>query len=113
MKWTWLAAAVVLAAWLILRRHRQKRWVQAAEVVAIAAAVLIGVGVIELPNFEHLLQDAGQALGKWTYLAVGVLAFLETGAFLGFVAPGETAVIVGGLGAGQEEDRKSTRLNSS
>ena len=31
------------------------------------------------------------------------MAFLETGAFLGFVAPGETAVIVGGLVAGQGE----------
>jgi membrane protein DedA with SNARE-associated domain len=103
VKWTWLAAAVVLAAWLILRRHKQKRWMQAAEVVAIALAVLIGVGVVKLPNFEHVLLDAGQALGKWTYLAVGLLAFLETGAFLGFVAPGETAVIVGGLVAGQGE----------
>ena len=68
-----------------------------------AAAVLIGVGIIKLPNFEHLLADAGQALGKWTYIVVGLLAFLETGAFLGFVAPGETAVIVGGLVAGQGE----------
>ena len=103
MKWTWLAAAVVLAGWLIVRRHKQKRWMQGAEVVAIAIAVLIGVGVIKLPNFEQLLEDAGQALGKWTYLVVGALAFLETGAFLGFVAPGETAVIVGGLVAGQGE----------
>jgi undecaprenyl-diphosphatase len=101
MKWTWLAAAVVLAGWVIVRRHKQSRWIQAVEVVVIALAVLIGVGVIELPNFEQLLKDAGQALGKWTYLAVGLLAFLETGAFLGFIAPGETAVIVGGLVAGQ------------
>ena len=101
MKWTWLAAAVVLAGWLIARRHKQQRWFQLGEVVAIVAAVLIGVGVIQLPNFENLLEDAGQALGKWTYLVVGALAFLETGAFLGFIAPGETAVIVGGLVAGQ------------
>jgi undecaprenyl-diphosphatase len=101
VKWTWLAAAVVLAGWLVVRRHKQKRWVQAAEIAAIALAVLIGIGVIRLPNFEQLLEDAGQALGPWTYVAVGVLAFLETGAFLGFVAPGETAVIVGGLVAGQ------------
>ena len=59
--------------------------------------------MIELPNVEHLIEDAGQALGKWTYLAVGVLAFLETGAFIGLVAPGETTVIVGGLVAGQGE----------
>src|SRR5690349_21715015 len=101
MKWTWLAAAVALAGWLIARRHKQKRWFQAIELVVIAVAVLIGFGVIHLPNFEKVLEDAGQALGKWTYLAVGLFAFLETGAFLGFIAPGETAVIVGGLVAGQ------------
>ena len=66
----------------------------------IAAAVLIGLGVIELPNFEKLLEDAGRALGRWTYLAVGC-SRSETGEFLGFIAPGETAVIVGGLVAGQ------------
>lgn len=101
MKFTWLAAAVVLAGWLIVRRHKQKRWIQVVELVAIAAAVVIGLGIIELPNFEKILEDVGRALGTWTYLLVGVLAFLETGAFLGFVAPGETAVIVGGLVAGQ------------
>jgi undecaprenyl-diphosphatase len=101
VKFTWLAAAAALAGWLVARRHKQKRWFQVAELVVIAAAVLIGVGVIKLPNFEQVLEDAGKALGPWTYLVVGVLAFLETGAFLGFVAPGETAVIVGGLVAGQ------------
>jgi undecaprenyl-diphosphatase len=103
MKLTWLAAAAVLAAWLLVRRDKQQRWVQGLELVAIAAFVLIGVNVIPLPHFEQLLEDAGKALGTWTYLAVGALAFLETGAFLGFVAPGETAVIVGGLVAGQGE----------
>lgn len=101
MKLTWLLAAVVIAGWAIIRRHKQHRWVQLAEVIAIVAACLVSFGIIELPNFEHLLEDAGQALGKWTYLAVGLMAFLETGAFLGFIAPGETAVIVGGLVAGQ------------
>ena len=101
MKWTWLLAAVALAGWLIARRHKQERWFQVAELVAIAAAALIGLGVIHLPNFEKLLRGRRQALGQWTYLVVGVLAFLETGAFVGFVAPGETAVIVGGLVAGQ------------
>ena len=103
MKFTWLLAAVVIAGWLIVRRHKQHRWVQVAEVIVIVGALLVGFGIVQLPNFEHLLEDAGQALGKWTYLAVGLMAFLETGAFLGFVAPGETAVIVGGLVAGQGE----------
>src|SRR5918998_1420532 len=35
--------------------------------------------------------------------AVLVLAFLETGAFVGLVAPGETVVIAGGVVAGQGE----------
>ena len=54
-----------------------------------------------MPDVERLLLDAGIALGPWTYLLVGVLTFAETAAFLGFVAPGETAVIVGGVVAGQ------------
>ena len=36
---------------------------------------------------------------------VGLLAFLETGAFIGLIAPGETTVIVGGLVAGQGRSR--------
>src|SRR5882757_8355722 len=55
IKFTWLLAAVALAGWLITRRHKQARWFQIAELVAIT----------------------------------------------GFIAPGETAVIVGGLVAGQ------------
>src|SRR6478735_6240022 len=101
MKFTWLAAAAALAGWLIARRHKQQRWFQIGELVAIAIALLIGLGVVHLPNFEKVLENVGSALGAWTYLVVGALAFLETGAFLGFVAPGETAVIVGGLVAGQ------------
>ncbi|MFM9126707.1 MAG: bifunctional DedA family/phosphatase PAP2 family protein [Solirubrobacterales bacterium] len=45
----------------------------------------------------------GQTLGAWTYLLVPVLAFLETGAFIGLLAPGETAMILGGVVAGQGE----------
>jgi membrane protein DedA with SNARE-associated domain/membrane-associated phospholipid phosphatase len=101
VKWGWIVGACVLAGWLVARRHRQARWFQVAELVAIAGALAIGVGVIHLPNLEKLIEDAGTALGSWTYLLVGALAFAETGAFLGFIAPGETAVIVGGLVAGQ------------
>jgi membrane protein DedA with SNARE-associated domain/membrane-associated phospholipid phosphatase len=101
VKFTWLAVAVAVAGWLIARRHKQARWFQVVELVAIAALSLIGLGVVHLPNFQKVLEDAGSTLGSWTYLVVGVLAFAETGAFLGFIAPGETAVIVGGLVAGQ------------
>jgi membrane protein DedA with SNARE-associated domain/membrane-associated phospholipid phosphatase len=58
-----------------------------------------------VPNLdvEGFLEDVGSDLGDWTYALVGVLAFLETGAFVGLVFPGETAVILGGAIAGQGE----------
>ncbi|MQA73600.1 MAG: phosphatase PAP2 family protein [Solirubrobacterales bacterium] len=54
-------------------------------------------------NVEQILEDLSRELGDWTYVLVGVLAFLETGAFVGLVFPGETAVILGGAVAGQGE----------
>jgi undecaprenyl-diphosphatase len=99
----WIAGAAVLALYLIFRRREHGRATLVVGALAAVGAGLIGFGLIELPNVEKLIEDAGKALGKWTYLAVGVLAFLETGAFIGLVAPGETTVIVGGLVAGQGE----------
>src|SRR5918997_1528530 len=101
MRPAWLAGAVALALYLVLRRRAHGKATLVVGGLAAVGALLIGLGLIELPNVEHLIEDAGQALGKWTYLAVGILAFLETGAFIGLVAPGETTVIVGGLVAGQ------------
>jgi membrane protein DedA with SNARE-associated domain/membrane-associated phospholipid phosphatase len=103
MKWGWLLTAVALAAFLFVRRRKLGRLTQAAGWVATAVAAAIGVGAIPLPNLEELFLDVGRALGSWTYLVVGVMAFLETGAFVGLVAPGETTVIVGGVVAGQGE----------
>jgi membrane protein DedA with SNARE-associated domain/membrane-associated phospholipid phosphatase len=99
----WIAGAVAIALYLVVRRRHHGKVILVAGALAAAGALLIGLGVIELPNVEQLIEDAGKALGKWTYLAVGILAFLETGAFIGLVAPGETTVIVGGLVAGQGE----------
>lgn len=65
------------------------------------AAALFGVGVIHPPSIEEIVQGVGSSLGDWTYLLVGVNAFLETGAFLGFIAPGETMVLFGGVLAGE------------
>ena len=103
MKWGWLLGAVALAAFLVVRRRRLGRWLLVAGIVAVAAAAVVGVGLVELPKLEDVLLDVGRALGPWTYLVVGVLAFLETGAFVGLIAPGETTVIVGGVVAGQGE----------
>jgi membrane protein DedA with SNARE-associated domain/membrane-associated phospholipid phosphatase len=54
-------------------------------------------------DIEGFLEDLASGLGDWTYALVGVLAFVETGAFVGLVFPGETAVILGGAVAGQGE----------
>jgi len=71
---------------------------------------LIAVGVVafvlfrdRLPeiDFEEIIKDLSEELGSWTYLLVAVLAFLETGAFVGLIAPGEFTVILGGAVAGQ------------
>ena len=48
-----------------------------------------------------MIEDLSKGLGSWTYLLVGALAFLETGAFVGLVAPGEFTVLLGGAVAGQ------------
>jgi membrane protein DedA with SNARE-associated domain/membrane-associated phospholipid phosphatase len=50
---------------------------------------------------ERLIEDLAGSLGQWAYLLVAGLAMAETAAFLGFVAPGEFAVIFGGVLAGE------------
>jgi undecaprenyl-diphosphatase len=97
----WLVGAAALAVFLLVRRHVLGRTTQIAGWIAVAAAAVVGVGLVQLPKLEDTILKVGEALGAWTYLLVGGLAFLETGAFIGLVAPGETAVIVGGLVAGQ------------
>jgi membrane protein DedA with SNARE-associated domain/membrane-associated phospholipid phosphatase len=75
-----------------------------AAVVALVVFALYALGAMpDFPDVKKLVGDIAQTLGPWTYLVVGVLAFLETGAFVGLVAPGETVVIVGGVIAGQGE----------
>jgi membrane protein DedA with SNARE-associated domain len=70
-------------------------------VVALAALVLTATGTVQLPDLEKALSDFSDTLGAWTYALVGGLAFLETGAFIGLVAPGETAIVLGGVVAAQ------------
>lgn len=72
-------------------------------VVALAALVLTATGTVQLPDLEKALSDLSDALGAWTYALVAGLAFLETGAFIGLVAPGETAIVLGGVVAAQGE----------
>jgi membrane-associated protein len=75
----------------------------AIAVAAAAGFALTTAGVVQLPDLEAALTDLSDTLGTWTYALVGALAFLETGAFVGLVAPGETAVVLGGVVAAQGE----------
>jgi undecaprenyl-diphosphatase len=52
-------------------------------------------------DLQQLLEDLSHTLGAWTYLIVAVFAFVETGAFVGLVVPGETVMLLGGAVAGQ------------
>jgi undecaprenyl-diphosphatase len=101
VKPVWLAGAVALAVFLYLRRRRLEPTLLAGGAIAVVGMAVYGSGAIHLPNLQKLLEDLGKTLGAWTYLLVGVMAFLETGAFVGLIAPGETAMLVGGLVAGQ------------
>ncbi len=62
-----------------------------------ALFALVQAGVVAPPDLEGALTDLSDTLGPWTYALVGGLAFLETGAFVGLIAPGETAVVLGGV----------------
>ena len=77
------------------------KWLMRIVIAALFAAFLIFRD--HLPDFdiEEIIKDLSEGLGSWTYLLVGMLAFLETGAFVGLVAPGEFTVILGGAVAGQ------------
>jgi membrane protein DedA with SNARE-associated domain/membrane-associated phospholipid phosphatase len=96
--------AVLIAAFAVWKRRSLSG---ERKLLAVAAVVALGVyasGVLsELPDPKELIGDIATALGAWTYALVGVMAFLETGAFIGLVAPGETVVIAGGVIAGQGE----------
>jgi undecaprenyl-diphosphatase len=96
-----LIAAALIA---VVGARRWPRLTRANRALALAVAaglVVYGTGIVHLPNLETVIRGAGRTLGSFTYLLVGTLAFLETGAGVGLIAPGELAVIVGGVSAGQ------------
>jgi membrane protein DedA with SNARE-associated domain len=70
--------------------------------LALLASVLVAglaTGTIDPTTPARALADVIGDLGAWAYAAVGGMAFLETGAFVGLVVPGETVVVVGGMAA--------------
>jgi membrane protein DedA with SNARE-associated domain len=72
--------------------------------LGVSAAVLalvagLATGTIDPTAVARALSDVVRSLGTWAYAGVGGMAFLETGAFVGLVVPGETVVVVGGVAA--------------
>ena len=95
-------AAVLVAAYVVWRWRKLSLERRALGVVVVLALGVYASGVLStLPDPKTVIEDIAEALGAWTYAFVAVAAFLETGAFVGLVAPGETIVIAAGVVAGQ------------
>jgi membrane protein DedA with SNARE-associated domain/membrane-associated phospholipid phosphatase len=100
-----LTVAVALSAFTAWRWRRLSNENRALAVAAAVALAVYGSGVVHLPSLEAVIRRIGSTLGPYTYALVGVMAFLETGAFIGLVAPGEFTVMFGGVVAAQGEIR--------
>jgi membrane protein DedA with SNARE-associated domain len=95
-----VAAGLVLLVALVVRR-RLGRLSTLAVLAVVTVLGVYGSGTVRLPEPEEAVARVGATVGAWTYALVGALAFLEAGAFVGLVAPGEFAVVFGGLIAGR------------
>ncbi len=84
-----------MAAWA---RERRGDLILAAVVVSVIVAINL---VLPSINAQKVLHDLSTSLGAATYPLAFAAAFLETGAFVGLILPGETAVILSGAVAGQ------------
>jgi undecaprenyl-diphosphatase len=77
------------------------KWMRRGLLAAAIVAFFVFRGDLPNVDLQGAIQDLSHGLGGWTYLLVGALAFLETGAFVGLIAPGEFTVMLGGAVAGQ------------
>lgn len=101
MRATPIVFAVAVAAVTVWRWPRLGWALRGLGVALSGALVLYGAGLIHLPELDDVIASVGSTLGAYTYALVAVMAFVETGAFVGLFVPGETVVIVGGVVAGQ------------
>jgi undecaprenyl-diphosphatase len=96
-----LVAAALILAVLVVRWGRLSPRLRVVCATAVFASAAWGAGFVHPPSLETMARDTGSILGAYTYAVVGVMALLETGAGIGLVAPGELAVVIGGVTAGQ------------
>jgi undecaprenyl-diphosphatase len=69
--------------------------------LVVIAVLIVGSQLLPSINAKKVLHDVSDTLGAATYVLAGLAAFLETGAFVGLILPGETVVILAGAVAGQ------------
>ena len=96
--------AAALLVGLAAYRMYQRRPLRAAVGLAFATLlVLYAANVVTgVPDPQSEIEASGDALGRWAYLVIAAMAFLETAAPpLTVVFPGEWAVAFGGLLARQ------------
>jgi membrane-associated protein len=97
--------SAVAAEYSVVTVHTSPRTLSKNGRRALAGVVLLGAlgfaavtaGLVDPPDLDAALTKLADTLGPWTYLLVAGLAFLETGAFVGLIAPGETALVLGGV----------------
>ena len=78
-----------------------RKWLLRGGIALLVVAFLVFRDALPEFDLEEIIEDLSAGLGSWTYLLVALLAFLETGAFVGLIAPGEFTVLLGGAVAGQ------------
>jgi membrane protein DedA with SNARE-associated domain len=98
-----LIAAGVLAALVVYRRRHISGLLGGIAVLAFAGLIAYGTQIVHPPGAEFVVRHAVETLGSYTYALVGGLAFAETAGFAGLVAPGELAILLGGVSAGHGE----------
>jgi uncharacterized protein (TIGR03382 family) len=101
-----LVAAVTAVGFLVLailrvRQGRPRRAALGLTLSLLLAAYASGA-LPDLPNGRHAVEDAGDALGAWTYPFAAAMAFLETSIPpITLVFPGEWALLFCGVLAGE------------
>jgi len=100
-----LGVAIALSAFTAWGWGRLSTENRVLAAVAAVGLAVYGSGVVHPPSLEAVILKVGSTLGPYTYALVGVMAFLETGAFIGLVAPGEFTVMFGGVVAAQGQIR--------
>ena len=105
-----IAAGAGALALTLLAAHRLRTGRNGRAALGLLAAGLLTLYAADattaLPEGEGAVEDAGDALGAWTYPFMGAMAFLETSIPpVTLVFPGEWAVMLGGAMAGEGQIR--------